>query len=98
MNRVIAVCAAETEDLDETVEAGRALANREQAELLLLLTQKPQQAREESLEAAVALARRYDAELHVHYTEHAEELTRSLVRKWRPLSVLRPLEACCAGG
>lgn len=98
MNRVIAVCAARTEELDETIEAGRQLADREQAELVVLLTQRPHLPRAESLEAAAALARRYDAELHVHYTEHAEEMMRDLVRKWRPLNVLRPLEACCSPG
>lgn len=91
MNRVVAVCAAQAEDLYGSIAAGRALADRERAPLVLLLTQNPRQARAECLEEAMELARRYDAELHVHYTEHAEETVRNLVRDWQPLSVLRPM-------
>lgn len=88
MNRVVAVCAAQAEGLRDSIAAGRALADRERAPLVLLLTQNPRSSRPQSLEQAMELARRYDAELHVRYTDHAEETIRELVDEWRPLSVL----------
>ena len=88
MRGVVAVCAAEAEDFYGSIAAGRELADRAEAPLVLLLTQSPGEARAQSLEKAMELARRYDAELHVRYTEHAEETVRELVDEWRPLRVL----------
>ena len=79
MRGVVAVCAAEAEDFYGSIAAGRELADRAKAPLVLLLTQSPGEARAQSLEKAMELARRYDAELHVRYTEHAEETVRELV-------------------
>ena len=88
MNRIIAVCAACAEDLKELVAAGRELANRIKAPLVLLLIQSPKLSKAEPLETAMQVARQYDAELHVHYSEDAQRTICDFLDEWLPLSVI----------